>query len=86
MPEISRFFGLVLTMNYNDHPPPHFHVEYGGAKAIIRIPDMNVLAGYLPKRIVRLVKDWGLRHRNELMTNWLLVRSGQPPPRIEPLE
>jgi len=23
VPEISRFFGIVVFMNYNDHPPPH---------------------------------------------------------------
>jgi len=37
MPEISRFFGIIITINYGDHPPPHFHVRYGGQKALIDI-------------------------------------------------
>jgi len=29
MPELSRFFGVIVMMFYDDHPPPHFHVRYG---------------------------------------------------------
>jgi hypothetical protein len=37
VPEISRFFGIVVFMNYNDHPPPHFHVRYAEQRAIVAI-------------------------------------------------
>ncbi len=37
MPEISLFYGIRVTMYYDDHNPPHFHAEYNGNKAIIRI-------------------------------------------------
>jgi len=47
MPEISRFFGMIITINYNDHPPPHFHVRYGGQKALIDIYSFRVLEGRL---------------------------------------
>lgn len=43
MPEISRFFGIIITMNYSEHPPPHFHVRYGGQKAIIAIETLMLL-------------------------------------------
>lgn len=35
MPEISRFYGIVIQIYYADHPPPHFHALYGGRKATI---------------------------------------------------
>lgn len=47
MPEISRFFGIIITMYYNDHTPPHFHVRYGGQKALISIENFTVLEGKL---------------------------------------
>ncbi|RAQ38769.1 transcriptional regulator, partial [Arthrospira sp. O9.13F] len=45
MPEISRFFGMVITMYYNDHAPPHFHVRYGQQKALITIETLTLLEG-----------------------------------------
>ncbi len=47
MPEICRFFGLVIFMYYNDHPPPHFHVRYGGQRAIVAIDSLAVIGGRL---------------------------------------
>ena len=47
MPELSRFFGIVVMMFYNDHPPPHFHVRYSGQKAIIAIESLAILEGRL---------------------------------------
>ncbi|MEH1792755.1 DUF4160 domain-containing protein [Nostoc sp.] len=45
MPEISRFFGIIITMYYNDHPPPHFHVRYNNQKAIVSIQTVEILEG-----------------------------------------
>ena len=50
MPEISRFFGIIITMNYNDHVPPHFHARYGGDQATIAIETLRVLGGRLSPR------------------------------------
>ena len=51
MPEISRFFGIVIQMFYNDHEPPHFHVRYSGQRALIAIEDLALLRGELsPQR------------------------------------
>jgi Domain of unknown function (DUF4160) len=54
MPEISRFFGIVITMYYNDHPPPHFHVRYGQQKAIVDIQTLEILEGKLAVRVFGL--------------------------------
>lgn len=85
MPEISRFFGIIITMNYNDHPPPHFHARYGGEQAIIGIETLQVLGGRLGPRAMGLVVEWALQHRDELMDDWRLARESAPLRHIEPL-
>ena len=70
MPIISRFFGIIIRMFFGDHAPPHFHAEYQGHKAFIRIGDGEIEEGYLPKAAARLVRDWALDHQAELMANW----------------
>ena len=57
MPELCRFFGLVILMFYNDHPPPHFHVRYGGQRAIVDIRTLAVLEGRLSPRALGLVTE-----------------------------
>lgn len=86
MPEIARFFGIVITMYFNDHPPPHFHARYGGQKAIVEIDSLSVLAGRLPPRAQGLVIEWGVRHRRELRENWERVQRSEAPHPIAPLE
>ncbi len=55
MPEISRFFGIIITINYNDHNPPHFHVRYSNQKALISIENLNIMEGKLTPRVLGLV-------------------------------
>jgi hypothetical protein len=62
MPELSRFFGLVILMFYHDHPPPHFHVRYGGQRAIVDIRTLAVLQGRLSPRALGLVTEWAALH------------------------
>ncbi len=57
MPELSRFFGIVVAMYYNDHAPPHFHARYGSQKATIGIATCDLLEGYLSRRALTLVKE-----------------------------
>jgi hypothetical protein len=86
MPEVSRFFGIIITLYYNDHPPPHFHVRYGQQKAIIAIQTLSILEGKLSSRVLRLVQEWAAEHQAELMADWELARQNQPLESIEPLE
>ena len=85
MPEISIFFGIRITINYNDHTPPHFHAEYNGDKALVDIINVKVNKGILPKRQLKLVLAWTEIHKDELMQNWELSRSHQKLNKIEPL-
>ncbi len=86
MPEISRFFGIIISMYFNDHPPPHFHARYGSHKALISIESLTILRGSLPPRVLGLVVEWASGHRDALMGDWQLARRQQPLDPIEPLE
>ena len=70
MPELARFFGLIITLYWDDHPPPHFHVRYGSQRALIEIETLSVLAGSLSPRALGLVIEWAAQHRAELRANW----------------
>lgn len=85
MPEISRFYGIIISMYYDDHNPPHFHARYGGNRAAIEIPTLRVLVGKLPPRVLGLVVEWATQHQPELMRNWEATRNDSPPKRIQPL-
>ena len=86
MPEICRFFGIVILMYYRDHPPPHFHARHGDHEAKFAINTGQLIEGYLPKRATSLVKEWYDLHVEELMAAWDATASRQPPNKIEPLE
>lgn len=86
MPEISRFFGIIITMYYNDHAPPHFHVRYGSQKALISIENFTVLEGKLKPRAFGLVIEWASMHQAELMNDWELARQHAKLQKIQPLE
>jgi hypothetical protein len=85
MPEICRFFGIVIAVFYNEHNPPHFHARYGEYKAAIDIETLRILEGTLPPRVLGLVVEWASQHKNELMQDWELAGKDLPPAKIEPL-
>ncbi len=74
MPEISRFFGIVIAMYYKDHFPPHFHAKYGGNRCAFSIEELKMIEGELPRRATSLVLEWAFQHRDELMANWERAR------------
>jgi hypothetical protein len=86
MPAISRFFGIVVAMYYDDHAPPHFHVKYAEYRAKITIDTFEVIEGKLPRRVLGFVLEWASIFRGELGENWQRARAGLPLQPIEPLE
>ena len=86
MPEISRFYGIVISMYYDDHNPPHFHARHGGDRAAVEIPSLRVLEGKLPPRVLGLVVRWASQHQSELMDNWNETQNDRPPRRIPALQ
>ncbi len=86
MPEISRFFGIIIRMFYDDHNPPHFHVEYSGNKAVFDLQG-NIATGSLnSKTAVKLVREWIDLHEKELSDDWELARNKMPLNNIAPLD
>lgn len=86
MPQISRFFGIVIYMYYNDHAPPHFHAEYGEHEAVYTIETLEILRGKLPRRAHSMVVEWATLYREELRENWYQAREMKGLNRIEPLD
>ena len=86
MPEISRFFGIVVAMLYNDHAPPHFHVRYGEHEASIGIDPPTLMAGRLPPRAMGLIMEWAALHRAELLADWERARAREALLPVPPLE
>ena len=85
MPEISRFYGIIIFMVFGDHAPPHFHVRYGNDKAVFSIKELKLMKGSLPQRALSMVLEWGFQHRDELLKNWDSCQKHEHPAMIEPL-
>ncbi len=85
MPEVSRFYGIIVAIFLNEHNPPHFHARYGNSKIAIEINSLKVLEGNLPPRALGLVMEWASLHRVELMNDWNLAADNQQLQKIEPL-
>ena len=85
MPEISRFFGIVVRMFADDHNPPHFHAVYGDLEVLIDIRDLSVFAGNLTPRALGLVIEWAALHQSELLADWDRAHNHEPVAKIEPL-
>ena len=85
MPTISRFYGILIYMNPDDHNPPHFHARYAEHAVSINIETGEVIEGSLPGRALRLIKEWQALHQLELEENWRRFESELPFLQIDPL-
>jgi len=88
VPELSRFFGIIIRMFVevgDPHHLPHFHAYYQDQAAVFAVDTLECLGGSLPKAQQRLVEAWTEIHRSELLQDWALLQSGRPPVKIEPL-
>jgi hypothetical protein len=85
MPEISRFYGIIIYMFFQDHNPPHFHVKYQSYEATINIED-GIVRGEMPRRALRLIFEWLDLHKSELLENWAMLEERKPFKKVEPLK
>ncbi|MGD0960672.1 MAG: DUF4160 domain-containing protein [Methylomonas sp.] len=85
MPELARFFGIIIYMNWRDHNPPLIHASYGEHEALVGL-NGKVLNGSLPNRALSLVFEWLMIHHDELLEDWELAQQRKPLNTIEPLE
>ena len=86
MPQISRFFGVIIYLYFDDHNPPHFHAVYGEFEAEININNLTIIEGNLPSRVLGLVIEWASQYQEELKKDWNLVKQLKTPFPIKPLE
>ena len=85
MPVISRFYGIIIFMNYNDHEPPHFHARYGEQEVIVGIIS-GMVTGQMSKRALHMLFEWMQTHQQDLMENWNLARERKSLKQIAPLD
>jgi hypothetical protein len=88
MPELSRFFGIIIRMYAEfdvPHHTPQFHAYYQDDTAVIGIDPIELVAGNLPRRQMRLVEAWAELHQEQLAEDWRRLQSGEPPEPIPPL-
>ena len=89
MPELSRFFGIIIRMFVEaggPHHRPHFHAYYQETSAVYAVDSIDCIGGSLPRTQSRLVEAWAELHRDELLSDWELLQSGHPPVKIAPLQ
>ena len=85
MPEISRFYGIVVQIYFGDHPPPHFHARYAGHAIKVDIETLSVIEGQIPARALGLVIEWAQLHQQELREAFARAANLEPPGKIAPL-
>ncbi len=86
MPEISRFMAIVIAIYWKEPGIPHFHAKYGGSRASFAIEDIRLLEGKLPPRVMALIVEWAVKHRDELLKDWELAMAKKPLNPIVPLD
>jgi hypothetical protein len=84
MPTIARFYGIVVYMNYRDHPPPHFHARYGEQEVTIEI-ETGIVTGKMSRRALQMIFTWLEIHQEAPLENWERAENGQPLKPIPPL-
>jgi len=80
MPEIARFYGIIIKLFFSDHPMPHFHVVYGEYNALFDIETLDMIEGDLPNRAKKLVIEWATRYQTELLEMWTTQQFHKLPP------
>jgi len=86
MPTIAEFYGIKIYIFYDDHAEPHFHAYYGEYEGEVSVKSGKLIAGKLPPRAIKLVKEWMIKHKNELVENWELAEKHERLKKIEPLK
>ncbi len=78
MPVISIFFGIIIKIHYRDHNPPHFHAEYQGYHGFFAISSGKLIAGDFPIKLQKILKEWTIQNKKDLLKNWELAQSRYP--------
>lgn len=85
MPEICRFYGIIIFLYWRDHNPPHIHFEYGGYQCTMSILD-RLVNGQAPAKVIAKVNEWVDLHEDEILTLWEKAQRGEALYKLEPLK
>ena len=85
MPEICRFFGIIISLYWKDHTPPHIHFTYGSYECCISVID-RIVDGQAPAKVIAKVNAWIDAHEDEILALWEKAQKGEPLNKIEPLK
>ena len=81
MPEICRFYGIIIKVFFGyHHSPPHFHAVYGDYNGLFNIETLELIEGDLPKRAIKMIVEWAAIYKNELMEMWKSQEFNKIPP------
>jgi hypothetical protein len=80
MPEITRFYGIIIKLFFADHPPPHFHAIYGEYNALFNLETLEIIEGDLPNRATKMVIEWASMYQTELLQMWNTQEFRKLPP------
>jgi hypothetical protein len=82
MPELTRFYGIIIKMLFiqAEHPPPHIHAIYGDYVSAIDINECKQLDGDLPDKALALVLEWVKLYKNDLLEIWRTQKFKDLPP------
>jgi len=86
MPQMSAFFGIIISLYFFDHNSPHFDAEYGEHEILTNINDLSNYKGWLPAPACAMVMEWALQHQEELLPRWTVADTGKLPSQISPLK
>ncbi len=82
MPEVTRFYGIIIKLFFGDYSPPHFHVVYGEYNALFNIETLEIIEGDLPNRASKMVIEWATRYQTELLEMWQTQQFNKLPPLV----
>jgi len=80
MPEIARFYGIVVKIYFRDHAPPHFHASYAEHVAVFNMRTLHIMEGNVPKRAHTMLLEWARMNQAELLTMWESQKFHKLPP------
>ncbi len=80
MPEITRFYGIIIKLFFGDHSPPHFHAVYGDYNGIFSIEPIEIIEGDLPNRAKKMILEWAGAYQSELLEIWNTQEFRKLPP------
>ncbi|MDY0374922.1 MAG: DUF4160 domain-containing protein [Desulfobacterium sp.] len=80
MPEIARFYGIIIKLFFGDHPPPHFHAIYGEHVGLFSIDDLSMIEGDMPNRAKKLITEWATIYQSDLKDIWINQKFKKLPP------